>query len=148
MRKSNISGNIRSLHHRALFISVKRALTLWMRWLSVLVLMIIKDLFPMDKRLEMIRGLFADEPLIRVEADCLRWILSQRTECRVYRAGIRTRAWFWVMRKPLPISIGSWRNRDYFIVYRARTDFYQFYYCRELLQFGKRCYRFCLKEWK
>ena len=31
-----------------------------------------KTWFPMDKRLEMIRGLFADEPRIRVEAyDCL-----------------------------------------------------------------------------
>ena len=27
-----------------------------------------KTWFPMDKRLEMIRGLFADEPRIRVEA--------------------------------------------------------------------------------
>ena len=43
-----------------------------------------KTWFPMDKRLEMIRGLFADEPRIRVEAyDCG---FCQRTECRVYRA--------------------------------------------------------------
>ena len=39
-----------------------------------------KTWFPMDKRLEMIRGLFADEPRIRVEAyDCLTVDFAIRT---------------------------------------------------------------------
>ena len=51
-----------------------------------------KTWFPMDKRLEMIRGLFADEPRIRVEAYAF-------VPCMILST-----------RKPLPISIGSWRE--------------------------------------
>ena len=69
-----------------------------------------KTWFPMDKRLEMIRGLFADEPRIRVEAyDCLTVDFAKNR-----MPGLSCAAFVPCMilstRKPLPISIGSWRE--------------------------------------
>ena len=50
-----------------------------------------KTWFPMDKRLEMIRGLFADEPRIRVEAyDCLTVDLAKEQNAGFIVRGIRT----------------------------------------------------------
>ena len=50
-----------------------------------------KTWFPMDKRLEMIRGLFADEPRIRVEAyDCLRVDFAKEQNAGFIVRGIRT----------------------------------------------------------
>lgn len=50
-----------------------------------------KTWFPMDKRLEMIRGLFADEPRIRVEAyDCLTVDFSKEQNAGFIVRGIRT----------------------------------------------------------
>lgn len=64
----------------------------------------------MDKRLEMIRGLFADEPRIRVEAyDCLTVDFAKEQNAGFIVRGIRT-VHDLSTRKPLPISIGSWRE--------------------------------------
>ena len=50
-----------------------------------------KTWFPMDKRLEMIRGLFADEPRIRVEAyDCLTVDFAKEQNAGFIVRGIRT----------------------------------------------------------
>ena len=50
-----------------------------------------KTWFPMDKRLEMIRGLFADEPRIRVEAyDCLTGDFAKEQNAGFIVRGIRT----------------------------------------------------------
>ena len=50
-----------------------------------------KTWFPMDKRLEMIRGLFADEPRIRVEAyDCLTVDFANEQNAGFIVRGIRT----------------------------------------------------------
>ena len=50
-----------------------------------------KTWFPMDKRLEMIRGLFADEPRIRVEAyDCLTVDVAKEQNAGFIVRGIRT----------------------------------------------------------
>ena len=50
-----------------------------------------KTWFPMDKRLEMIRGLFADEPRIRVEAyDCLTVDFAKVQNAGFIVRGIRT----------------------------------------------------------
>lgn len=50
-----------------------------------------KTWFPMDKRLEMIRGLFADEPRIRVEAyDCLTVDFVKEQNAGFIVRGIRT----------------------------------------------------------
>ena len=50
-----------------------------------------KTWFPMDKRLEMIRGLFADEPRIRVEAyDSLTVDFAKEQEAGFIVRGIRT----------------------------------------------------------
>lgn len=50
-----------------------------------------KTWFPMDKRLEMIRGLFADEPRIRVEAyDCLTVDFDKEQNAGFIVRGIRT----------------------------------------------------------
>ena len=80
-----------------------------------------KTWFPMDKRLEMIRGLFADEPRIRVEAyDCLTVDFAKEQNAGFIVRGIRT--------------VHDFEYEEtYFIVYRARTDFYQFYYCEGII---------------
>lgn len=50
-----------------------------------------KTWFPMDKRLEMIRGLFADEPRIRVEAyDSLTVDFAKEQDAGFIVRGIRT----------------------------------------------------------
>ena len=50
-----------------------------------------KTWFPMDKRLEMIRGLFADEPRIRVEEnDCLTVDFAKEQNAGFIVRGIRT----------------------------------------------------------
>ena len=50
-----------------------------------------KTWFPMDKRLEMIRGLFADEPRIRVEAyDSLTVEFAKEQDAGFIVRGIRT----------------------------------------------------------
>ena len=50
-----------------------------------------KTWFPMDKRLEMIRGLFADEPRIRVETyDCLTVYFAKEQNAGFIVRGIRT----------------------------------------------------------
>lgn len=50
-----------------------------------------KTWFPMDKRLEMIRGLFADEPCIRVEAyDSLTVDFAKEQDAGFIVRGIRT----------------------------------------------------------
>lgn len=50
-----------------------------------------KTWFPMDKRLEMIRGLFADEPRIRVEVyDCLTVDFAKEQNAGFIVRGIRT----------------------------------------------------------
>lgn len=50
-----------------------------------------KTWFPMDKRLEMIRGLFADEPRIRVESyDCLTVDFAKEQNAGFIVRGIRT----------------------------------------------------------
>ena len=50
-----------------------------------------KTWFPMDKRLEMIRGLFADEPRIGVEAyDCLTVDFAKEQNAGFIVRGIRT----------------------------------------------------------
>lgn len=50
-----------------------------------------KTWFPMDKRLEMIRGLFADEPRIRVKAyDCLTVDFAKEQNAGFIVRGIRT----------------------------------------------------------
>ncbi len=50
-----------------------------------------KTWFPMDKRLEMIRGLFADEPRLRVEAyDCLTVDFAKEQNAGFIVRGIRT----------------------------------------------------------
>ena len=50
-----------------------------------------KTWFPMDKRLEMIRGLFADEPRTRVEAyDCLTVDFAKEQNAGFIVRGIRT----------------------------------------------------------
>lgn len=50
-----------------------------------------KTWFPMDKRLEMIRGLFADEPRIRVETyDCLTVDFAKEQNAGFIVRGIRT----------------------------------------------------------
>ncbi|WP_196034147.1 pantetheine-phosphate adenylyltransferase [Phocaeicola massiliensis] len=50
-----------------------------------------KTWFPMDKRLEMIRSLFADEPRIRVEAyDCLTVDFAKEQNAGFIVRGIRT----------------------------------------------------------
>ena len=50
-----------------------------------------KTWFPMDKRLEMIRGLFADEPRIRVEAyDSLSVDFAKEQDAGFIVRGIRT----------------------------------------------------------
>ena len=68
-----------------------------------------KTWFPMDKRLEMIRGLFADEPRIRVEAyDCLTVDFAKEQNAGFIVRGIP--CIILSTRKPLPISIGSWRE--------------------------------------
>ena len=81
-----------------------------------------KTWFPMDKRLEMIRGLFADEPRIRVEAyDCLtvdfakeqnisRSMFFRKVKSCTGITPIELPCIILSTRKPLPISIGSWRE--------------------------------------
>lgn len=100
-----------------------------------------KTWFPMDKRLEMIRGLFADEPRIRVEAyDCLTVDFAKEQNAGFIVRGIRTVHDFEYEETIADINRKLAGIETILLFYRARTDFYQFYYCEGIIAIRQRCY--------
>ena len=66
--------------------------------------------FPIEKRVEMIRKFYKDEPRIRVESyDCLTIDFARQVDARFIVRGIRT-VKISNTKKPLPISIGNWQE--------------------------------------
>lgn len=106
-----------------------------------------KTWFPMDKRLEMIRGLFADEPRIRVEAyDCLTVDFAKEQNAGFIVRGIRTVHDFEYEETIADINRKLAGIETILLFTEPELTSISSTIVRELLQFGKDVTPFCLKE--